>query len=177
MSRRQTKAIGEPHGLYTPAQRNRRDASKWTLVQGVLAPIQLVVCLISVVLIQRYLSTGESLALATGSVVVKTGLLYTIMVTGALWEKEVFGRYLFAPAFYWEDVVSMVVIALHTLFLFAWLTGALSAPTLMVLALIAYATYGLNAAQFLIKLRAARLSAPSATPAVVAGTAAVRQAQ
>jgi hypothetical protein len=33
-------------------------------------------------------------------VVVKTLALYTIMVTGCIWEKVVFGQYLFAPAFY-----------------------------------------------------------------------------
>ena len=56
-------------------------------------------------------------------VVIKTGILYTIMVTGAIWEKVVFGRYLFAPAFFWEDVVSMGVIALHTLYLVMLLAG------------------------------------------------------
>ncbi len=62
---------------------------------------------------------------ATVSIVVKTALLYTIMVTGAIWEKEVFGQYLFAPAFFWEDVFSFVVIALHTAYLAALWTGAL----------------------------------------------------
>ena len=33
-------------------------------------------------------------------------VFYTIMVTGAIWEKVVFGQYLFAPAFFWEDVFS-----------------------------------------------------------------------
>ena len=41
------------------------------------------------------------------------------MVTGAIWEKVVFGRYLFAPAFFWEDVFSMLVLALHTAYLVA----------------------------------------------------------
>ena len=35
------------------------------------------------------------------------------MITGAVWEKVVFGQYLFAPAFLWEDVFSFAVIALH----------------------------------------------------------------
>ncbi len=33
--------------LYTPEQRRRRDASPWTLVQGVLAPLQFGVFLVS----------------------------------------------------------------------------------------------------------------------------------
>ena len=114
--------------LYTPAQRARRDATRWTLVQGVLAPVQFVACLVSVALIVRALLTGEGLWLANASVVVKTALLLLIMVTGAAWEKVVFGRWLFAPAFFWEDVVSMGVIALHLLYVAA-LVGGWLAPT------------------------------------------------
>ena len=109
--------------LYTADERQRRDASPWTLVQGVLAPLQFLVFLVSLVLVLRYLATGEGVAAATVSVVVKTLVLYTIMVTGSIWEKVVFGRYLFAPAFFWEDVVSMLVLALHTAYLVALLTG------------------------------------------------------
>lgn len=143
--------------LYTPHERARRDASGWTLVQGVLAPVQFVVFLVSLALVLRYLTSGEGLALATLSVVVKTLTLYLIMVTGCLWEKAVFGRYLFAPAFYWEDVFSMAVLALHTAYLVALATGWLDARQQMLLALAAYATYVVNATQFLLKLRAARL--------------------
>ncbi len=108
-------------------------------------------------LVLRYLATGEGYGAATGSVVVKTLALYAIMVTGCIWEKVVFGRYLFAPAFYWEDVFSMLVLALHTAYLVALFTDALAARPLMVLALAAYATYVINATQFILKLRAARL--------------------
>ena len=142
--------------LYSPQQRMRRDASKWTLVQGVLAPVQFLVFLASLALVLRYLATGEGLTLAAGSVVLKTLVLYTIMVTGALWEKDVFGVYLFAPAFFWEDVVSMLVIALHSAYLLALLTGALGVRAQMYVALAAYATYVVNASQFVLKLRAAR---------------------
>jgi 3-vinyl bacteriochlorophyllide hydratase len=143
--------------LYTPEQRRRRDASGWTLVQGVLAPVQFVVFLVSLALVLRYLATGDGYGAATLSIVVKTLTLYTIMVTGSVWEKAVFGRWLFAPAFFWEDVFSMLVLALHTAYLAALATGWLDARQLMLLALAAYASYVINAAQFLIKLRAARL--------------------
>ena len=142
--------------LYTADERLRRDASVWTLVQGVLAPVQFLVFLISLGLVLRYLATGNGLDLATGSVVVKTLVLYTIMVTGAIWERDVFGRYLFAPAFFWEDVVSMLVLALHTTYLIAVFSGAVDGQRLMWLALAAYATYVINATQFVLKLRAAR---------------------
>ena len=143
--------------LYTAEERQRRDATVWTLVQGVLAPVQFIVFLVSLGLVLRYLATGEGYAVATGSVVVKTLALYAIMVTGCIWEKVVFHRYLFAPAFYWEDVFSMLVLALHTAYLVALFTDALAARPLMVLALAAYATYVINATQFILKLRAARL--------------------
>jgi 3-vinyl bacteriochlorophyllide hydratase len=145
--------------LYTPAQRARRDASHWTLVQGILAPLQFLVFAVSVCLVLRFLATGHGYAAATVSILLKTGLLYLIMVTGAIWEREVFGRYLFAPAFFWEDVVSIAVLALHSAYLVALYAGALAPRGLMLLALAAYATYAINATQFLLKLRAARLEA------------------
>ncbi len=147
---------GRAAPLYTDAERRRRDASAWTLVQGVLAPIQFLVFLVSLVLVLRYFATGEGAFVATMSVVAKTACLYAIMVTGCLWEKDVFGRYLFAPAFFWEDVVSMGVIALHTAYLAALVTGWLDTRGQLALALAAYATYVVNAAQFLVKFRAAR---------------------
>lgn len=155
--------------LYTPQQRQRRDGSVWTLVQGVLAPVQFLVFLVSLVLVLRFLLTGEGEQAATLSVVVKTLTLYTIMVTGCIWEKVVFGQYLFAPAFFWEDVFSMAVLALHTAYLLALFNGWLDAHGLMALALAAYAAYVVNAGQFLWKLRMARLqSEPAAGPQGVA---------
>jgi len=142
--------------LYTADQRQRRDESVWTLVQGLLAPLQFLVFLISVGLVIRFLQTGEGETIATASIILKTLILYAIMVTGAIWEKVVFGKYLFAEAFFWEDVVSMLVIALHTYYLLALMGGWLSVTALMWLALTAYAIYFINAAQFLLKLRAAR---------------------
>lgn len=145
--------------LYTAEERRRRDESRWTLVQGVLAPLQFLVFLVSLGLVVRFLSTGQGQAAADLSVVIKTLTLYTIMVTGSIWEKEVFGRWLFARPFFWEDVFSMLVLALHTLYL-VMLFGAIgSVEQRMLVALAAYATYVINAGQFLLKLRAARLQA------------------
>ncbi|MCU0937829.1 MAG: 2-vinyl bacteriochlorophyllide hydratase [Burkholderiaceae bacterium] len=155
--------------LYTAEERRRRDASRWTLVQGVLAPLQFVVFLVSVTLVVRFLTTGEGLQDATASIVVKTFVLYTIMVTGSIWEKEVFGVYLFARPFFWEDVFSMAVLALHTAYLVALITHSLTPTQQMYLALAAYAAYVINAAQFLLKLRAARLQAAQSMPATTAG--------
>jgi 3-vinyl bacteriochlorophyllide hydratase len=157
--------------LYTPEQRRRRDSTKWTLVQGILAPVQFVVFLVSLALVFRYLMTGEGYALATASVVAKTMTLYAIMITGSIWEREVFGCYLFAPAFYWEDVFSFLVLALHTAYLIAVLTGLGDPRQQMLLALAAYATYVINATQFIMKLRAARLDERSVSPGIAGSRA------
>ena len=148
--------------LYTADQRLRRDASPWTLVQGILAPLQFLVFLVSLALVLRYLLTGNGQYVATVSVVTKTLVLYTIMITGAIWEKVVFGRYLFAPAFFWEDVFSMLVLSLHTAYLVGLFSGLFDSRALAFVALTAYAAYVINAAQFVLKLRAARLQAPLA---------------
>ena len=144
--------------LYSPAERIRRDATPWTMVQGVLAPIQFFVFIGSAILVMRYLLTGEGLTIATASVVLKTCLLYLIMVTGCIWEKEVFGVYLFAHSFYWEDVVSMLVLSLHTFYLVSFVFDLMSPRAQMWLALAAYSTYVINATQFVLK----RFMAPTA---------------
>ncbi|MBP0614879.1 2-vinyl bacteriochlorophyllide hydratase [Jiella mangrovi] len=162
-------ATGNGASLYTPAERERRDATVWTLVQGVLAPFQFLVCLVSLVLVLRYLATGAGYEAAALSVVAKTATLYAIMVTGSIWEKVVFGRWLFAPAFFWEDVVSMGVIALHTAYVAMLFAGIGTAAEQFAVALAGYLAYFLNAGQFILKLRAARLEGGAIAGAAPAG--------
>lgn len=150
---------GQP--LYTADERRRRDSTVWTLVQGILAPLQFVVFLVSLVLVVRFLWTGQGAEAAIASVIIKTMVLYAIMITGSIWEKVVFGKYLFAKSFFWEDVVSMLVLALHTAYLAAWIFNWGDTRFQMIIALAAYASYVVNAGQFLLKLRMARLSAPT----------------
>lgn len=165
-------ATGQKRPLYTPEERARRDASPWTLVQGILAPVQFIIFGISLYLVLDYLRTGENKDWAVWSVVIKTMALYAIMVTGAIWEKVVFGKYLFAESFYWEDVFSMLVIALHTAYLVALFWKLLDTEQLMWLALAAYFTYVINAGQFIWKLRLARLEG-AGKPAAAADNEAV----
>lgn len=143
--------------LYTCEQRLRRNQSGWTLVQAILAPLQFLAFLVSLYLVCDSLFGQGRADWAQASVLVKTGLLYAIMITGSIWEKVVFDCYLFAPPFFWEDVVSMGVMALHTLYVVAWWLEALSPGQLLWLALAAYASYVINAAQFLYKFKQARL--------------------
>ncbi|MEM6666165.1 MAG: 2-vinyl bacteriochlorophyllide hydratase [Pseudomonadota bacterium] len=148
---------GNKGALYTEEERARRDSSVWTVVQGALAPLQFIVFLVSLGLVVRTMLTGEGAFAADASIVLKTFVLYAIMVTGSIWEKVVFGRWLFAPAFFWEDVFSMLVLALHTVYLVMLLAGIGSLEARLSVALAAYATYLINAGQFLWKLRVARL--------------------
>ena len=143
-------------GLYTPQERARRDATIWTPVQGFLAAFQFLVFAVSVCLIARYMVTGEGETAAVWSVVFKTLVLYAIMVTGSIWEKVVFDKWLFAPAFFWEDVFSFLVLGLHTAYLWSVYTGNMGTRDQLWLALAAYAAYAINAGQFLLKLCAAR---------------------
>lgn len=155
----QAKAQGKRKGLYTQEERRRRDESVWTTVQGVLAPLQFLVFLISLGLVIRTLSTGDGAFAADVSIVVKTMVLYLIMVTGSIWEKVVFGKWLFAGPFFWEDVFSMLVLALHTAYLVMLFAGIGTMEQRLTVALAGYAAYVINAGQFLWKLRQARLEA------------------
>jgi len=105
--------------LYTSEQLERRNASRWTRVQVVLAPIQFLAFLISFGLVVRFLATGQGYAVANASVLVKIGLLWAITVTGMVWEKEVFGRYFLARAFLWEDLGNAVAMLTHNLYFVA----------------------------------------------------------
>jgi 3-vinyl bacteriochlorophyllide hydratase len=145
--------------LYTAEERKRRDESPWTLVQGILAPVQFLVFAASVILVLRFLISGEGQGAAEVSILFKTVILYTIMVTGSIWEKVVFDEWLFAKPFFWEDVFSMAVLALHTAYVLMLFNGWGTPQQQMGVALAAYATYVINAGQFLWKLRLARLQA------------------
>lgn len=159
---------GNSRALYSAEERQRRDSTPWTLVQGILAPLQFVVFLVSLGLVVRTLTTGEGAFAADVSIVVKTLVLYTIMITGSIWEKVVFGKWLFAPAFFWEDVFSMLVLGLHTLYLVMLLGGVGTTEQRMLVALAGYGAYIINAGQFIWKLRMARLQGAQNKPSATA---------
>ena len=146
--------------LYNEEERIRRDSTKWTLVQGILAPLQFVVFLVSLGFVLNYLLYGTYESAACVSVVMKTAILFLIMVTGSIWEKAVFDKYLFAKPFYWEDVVSIVVVFLHLLYLFVYFFDFLSVESQLYVALLAYFAYVVNAVQFLFKFKQARDQTP-----------------
>jgi 3-vinyl bacteriochlorophyllide hydratase len=164
-------AFGALQPLYTDAQRARRDESVWTVVQGILAPIQFLIFAVSLILVLRFLISGQGEAAATASIILKTCALYAIMITGSIWEKVVFDEWLFARPFFWEDVFSMAVLALHTAYLLMLWNGWGNAHERMYVALAAYLAYVINAGQFLWKLRIARLQSPPRRAPTLAGAA------
>lgn len=141
---------------YTSEQLARRDASPWTRVQTILAPIQFLAFLASLALVVRYLATGQGYAIANASVLIKISLLWTITITGMIWEKQIFGHYFLARQFFWEDVGNAVAMIFHNLY---FLARALhwSDRAVMTLMLVAYCSYLVNCAQFVVKgIRAGR---------------------
>lgn len=135
---------------YTPEQMRRRQQSKWTIVQAILAPLQLLAFIVSVTLIIRYLSTGLDYEITTISILIKIALMWLITITGMFWEKEVFGQWFLAPQFFWEDLVNAVSLFLHNMYFVALLLGA-SERELVLVMLVAYTSYMVNFAQFLIR--------------------------
>lgn len=135
---------------YTADQLERRNKSKWTMVQAVIAPIQFLAFITSIVLVTRYLLTGDGYTAANISVLIKITLLWLITITGMIWEKEIFGHWFLAPQFFWEDVGNAVAMVLHNLYFLArWLNW--SDRAVMTLMLIAYIGYLFNMAQFIVK--------------------------
>lgn len=142
--------------MYTPEQFARRQATPWTKVQYVLAPIQFLVFLGSLALVLRYLSTGEGYWITTVTVWVKIALLWALTISGMLWEKDVYGHYFMAKEFFWEDLGNLVAIITHNAYFVVQGLGW-DERGVMTVMLIAYITYMINAVQFIVKgIRAGR---------------------
>ncbi len=141
---------------YTPDQLERRNRSLWTTVQGVGALAQFVTFVVSLVLVIRFVTTGQDYALTTVACVTKVLMLYFMTITGMAWEDEVFGRFFLAPQMFWEDIGNVISLAGNTSYLVALILGA-DPGTQMAAMGVALATYVLNFFQFALRgARAAR---------------------
>lgn len=136
--------------MYTEDQLRRRERSRWTKVQIILAPIQFVVFLISFALVLRYLATGEGYLIATISIWIKIALIWALTITGMLWEYDMFDHYFMAKEFFWEDVGNLIAIITHNLYFVAQWIGA-DSRTVMWVMVFAYVTYLFNAVQFVVR--------------------------
>ena len=138
---------------YTPEQLERRNASVWTKVQATLAPVQFVMFLagLSVTYLYKAGIIIHDFSWITFFVTLKTLMLVLIFVTGGFFEKEVFGAFAFAPEFFWEDFGSAIAMIVHISYFVLFFLG-LDENTLIWTALLAYLSYLVNAAQFVIRL-------------------------
>jgi 3-vinyl bacteriochlorophyllide hydratase len=136
---------------YTPEQSERRNKSVWTKVQIIGAPLQLMVFFISLGFVIYTLSTDNLFELTNATIMFKIAFLYFMCITGMFWEKEVFNHWYLAPQFFWEDVVTAVVMITHTIYLIALLAGVKDHKTLLALIIVAYVSYLFNAGQYVLK--------------------------
>lgn len=129
----------------------RRKASVWTRIHPVFALAQLLVFFVSVSLLVAYLLHAVPYGAVHTSVLVKIGLMIGAVVTGALWEHDVYGRWWFAHEFIVEDTMTANVFALHVAYLVvAYLWPANTALVLSMLG-VAYGVYALNVAQYVVQ--------------------------
>lgn len=141
---------------YTVAQLERRNRSIWTPVQGFGALTQFATFVASLVLVARYITTGEGYALTTVVCVAKVLMLVFMSITGMAWEDEVFGQMFLARQFFWEDIGNAVSLAGNGLYLATLFLG-LSHNIQMLAMCVALATYLLNFGQFAVRgVRSAR---------------------
>jgi 3-vinyl bacteriochlorophyllide hydratase len=136
--------------MYTPDQLRRREQSKWTRVQIILAPIQFLAFMVSFALVVRYLVTGEGYLITTVSIWVKIALIWALTITGMFWEHDMFDHYFMAKEFFWEDVGNLIAIITHNLYFVAQWLGA-EHRTIMWVMVFAYITYLFNAGQFIYR--------------------------
>jgi 3-vinyl bacteriochlorophyllide hydratase len=129
----------------------RRAASVWTKIHPIFALGQLLAFFVSVGLLVGYFRGAVSFETVHQSVLVKVALMFGAIITGALWEKDVFGAYWFAPEFMSEDTMTVNVFILHA----AYLGFAAAHPenvTLQIgMLIVAYGVYIANVAQYVVR--------------------------
>ena len=138
---------------YTPEQLAKRNASVWTEIQILLAPVQFVIFLTGIGLNALYASNPDSIDFFWISVAIlfKTLFFVILFITGMFFEKDIFGKWVFSKEFFWEDVGSSVATFFHFLyFVLAW--KGYPDGTLVIWATVAYSSYIINAVQYLVRI-------------------------
>jgi 3-vinyl bacteriochlorophyllide hydratase len=129
--------------------RERRSASKWTMIHPLFAIGQLLAFFISVGLLIAYARGAVPFHVVHVSVLVKIGLMVGAVITGSLWERDVYGFFWFAPEFMFEDVMTLIVF----IFQVTYLAMVALHPDRMVAVIgvlcTAYAVYVANVAQYI----------------------------
>ncbi|ANT64022.1 2-vinyl bacteriochlorophyllide hydratase [Prosthecochloris sp. CIB 2401] len=138
---------------YTPDQLAKRNASIWTEVQLILAPLQFVVFLAGVAVTALYAANDQIFSFYWVSIAIlfKSFFFALLFITGAYFEKEIFNKWIFSKEFLWEDIGSVAAGAFHLLYFVMAFLGA-SHDVLVWEAFLAYFTYILNALQYLVRI-------------------------
>lgn len=129
--------------------RERRAASVWTMIHPVFALGQLLAFVVSVGLLIAYLRHGVSFHAVHVSVLTKIGLMVGAVITGSLWEHDVFGHWWFAPEFMFEDVMTLIVFIMQLSYLLMVFTHPENMRAILGILVLAYATYLANVAQYI----------------------------
>ncbi len=129
----------------------RRKASIWTRVHPIFAIGQLGIFVVSLVLLGLYFFHVVSFATVYLSVLVKIFAMIGAIVSGSLWERDVFGPWWFAHEFFLEDVMTLNVFVLHVGFLITVYAWPSNEQAMIVMLLLAYGAYGFNAVQYIVR--------------------------
>jgi 3-vinyl bacteriochlorophyllide hydratase len=138
---------------YTPEQLLKRNASIWTDIQIILAPIQFLFFIAGLTITILYANAlfVPALYWVSLAILFKTLFFALLFITGMFFEKEVFDQWVYSKEFFWEDVGSTVAASFHLFYFFLAWFGA-SQEVLLWDAFLAYFTYVLNALQYLVRI-------------------------
>jgi 3-vinyl bacteriochlorophyllide hydratase len=128
--------------------RARREASVWTRVHPIFALGQVGAFFVSVGFLIAYFAGWMNFAAVHESVLIKIALMIGAIVSGALWEHDVFGPYWFAPEFFFEDAMTVNVFLLHIGYLIMVYTQPGDPSKAIVMLCLAYAVYLANVVQY-----------------------------
>ena len=109
---------------YTPEQLVKRNASIWTDIQIILAPIQFMFFVVGLTTTALYTNSLFVISLYWVSVAIlfKTLFFALLFITGMFFEKEIFNKWVYSKEFLWEDIGSTIAAFFHLLYFF-WLTS------------------------------------------------------
>jgi len=138
---------------YTPEQLVKRNASIWTDIQIILAPIQFLIFVAGVTITILYANGLFITDFYWVSVVIlfKTLFFALLFITGMFFEKEIFDKWVYSKEFLWEDIGSTVAAAFHLLYFVLAFLGY-PEDVLIWEAFLAYFTYVVNALQYLVRI-------------------------
>jgi 3-vinyl bacteriochlorophyllide hydratase len=157
-------AEGMPRLLAFQTIQERREASLWTRVHPIFAIGQLGVFLVSVGLLVLYALHMMPFTTVYLSVLLKIACMVGAIVTGSLWEHDVFGPWWFADEFFIEDVMTVNVFLLHIGVIVAYFVQPTDMRLVLALLVFAYIVYGLNVAQYIVQhMRSEAAGSPGGT--------------